>query len=285
MAFMRAGQALALLAALVAASPAWGQEAAGPTVTLQAGRLSVSASSAPLKKILAEISRLGSIQISVEARLESQVAQETITVAFEALPLQEGLGRLLRGKSYILVYSPSGLAEIGIYTTGTADFRPLVKVASRPRPSAKARALPKGDRSPNVVEDDPATLVLAQTEALGHPDPIRRISALDKLAMGRDQALGLKTALEVLARERDPEVLEAAMDFLVTTREPVPLDPILKMATDPTAALRLQALILLDDHGKDDPRVRDVLTALAREDPDPTIRETAGLLLKDQVTR
>jgi len=276
---MRSYCALALLAVLIAASPAGSKEVGGPTVILQEGRLSVSAVNAPLNQILAEISRLSGIRIS----LDGQIAPgETVTVAFDALPLDEGLGRLLRGKNYVLVYSPSGLAEMGVYAEGSADSRPVAPAGPLRSPKARARA--KGDRPQKVGEKDPAELARAQTEALEHRDPLKRIAALDKLALARDKALSLETGLKVLASESEPRVLEAAMDLLIRSREPVALDPILKMAAHPDPALRRRALVLLD-RNKGDPRVRDLLTTLAGEDQDRTIRETAGLLLKGPRTR
>jgi hypothetical protein len=277
---MRSFYALALLAVLIAASPAGSKEIGGPTVILQEGRLSVSAVNAPLDQILAEISRLSGIRISVDG----QVAPgETITVAFDALPLDEGLGRLLRGKNYVLVYSPSGLAEMGVYAEGSADSRPVA--AAVPRPSTRARARARGDRPQKAPETAPAELARAQAEALEHRDPRKRIAALDKLALARDRALGLETGLKVLASEGEPKVLEAAMDLLIRIREPVALDPILKMAAHPDPALRRRALVLLDKNGKGDPRVTDALTTLAGNDQDQTIREAAGLLLKGPRTR
>ena len=60
-----------------------------------------------------------------------------------------------------------------------------------------------------------------------------------------------------------------------------PLEPILEFAaTAPDPALRMEALTVAAGHGAGEPRVRGQLGRLARDDPDPDVRETARSLLE-----
>jgi hypothetical protein len=78
-----------------------------PTVTIDDGKLSVSLREARLHDVMEAIARQSGIQIT----LVGQAAQATLTESFSGLPLEDGLRRLLRGKSYVLMYSGTGGAS------------------------------------------------------------------------------------------------------------------------------------------------------------------------------
>jgi hypothetical protein len=72
-----------------------------PAVTIDGGKLSVSLREARLHDVMEAIARQSGIQIT----FVGQAAQATLTESFSRLPLEDGLRRLLRGKSYVLMYS------------------------------------------------------------------------------------------------------------------------------------------------------------------------------------
>jgi len=269
-----------VLVLLLPVAPARAAGKAPPfSVQVDGTRLSVHAQDTPLLEILEAISRQSRAEIHLERTLEAQIAKEQLTVSFQALPLEEGLRRLLRHKNFILVYSSAGLTEVRVYMEGKGEFQRLRVEAKQPpqRPKGAQTA----DRPPGGAEDDPARLARLRGEALGHPDPAERSTALEKLAESDDEKLALDTALEVLDRERDPEVLESVLDLL-SGQESVPLGPILKfVATDRGPAIRIRALELLGEHGKQDPRVSELLKTVARNDKNEEIRAIARSLLED----
>jgi hypothetical protein len=219
-------------------------------ITLSPDRVSVDAH-APLPSILAEIGRLSGVPI----RLDATVVAEPTSVRLEAPTLEEGLRRLLWNRDFLLVYSDEGLAEVRVL--------------------GGERGLPRD------LEVEAATLGRLRVEALHHPDPAVRVSALDRLAVNGEQALVLKTALEVLEREPDEEVLKSALDHLLA-HESVPVEPVLNLvAGDRDPALRAEALDLLGEHGRGDQRVSDTLRVLVRTEQDAGLRETARTLLNE----
>jgi hypothetical protein len=70
-------------------------------VTIDGGKLSVSLREAKLHDVMEAIARQSGIQIICVG----QAAQATVTESFSGLPLEDGLRRLLRGKSYMLMYA------------------------------------------------------------------------------------------------------------------------------------------------------------------------------------
>ena len=267
---------LVLLLSWVAESA---QAAARVTVRLQKDRLSINAREAALREILVELSRATGIQVYLAVDLEGRVAAEATTISFKGLTIEEGLRRLLRGKNLILVYSQAGLSEIRIYGEGSREFRRLT--VGRPQPSRRAQTAQRAPRPPRGVVEDFAELTRLRAEALENPDPAARSAALDRLS--RNEKLAVQTALEILERERDPEVLESALDIL-GGQESVPLDPLFKVATHPEPTVRLQALELLSEHGEGDSRVRDLLKKIVQTDRNREVRETARSLLESLQT-
>jgi hypothetical protein len=115
----------------------------------------------------------------------------------------------------------------------------------------------------------------------GRPEVEELAARLD----GMDEEGALRTALDVLARERDPEVLETALGGLMGL-ESVPVEPLLEFAErQRNPDLSIQALELLSEHGRSDPRVSDLLTKLARESKNAEVREAAQDLLEDLQTQ
>lgn len=70
-------------------------------VTIDGGKLSVSLREARIHDVMEAIARQSGIQII----FVGQTAQATLTGSFSGLPLEDGLRRLLRGMSYVLMYS------------------------------------------------------------------------------------------------------------------------------------------------------------------------------------
>jgi hypothetical protein len=182
-------------------------------------------------------------------------------------------------QNFILVYSPAGLIEARVYMEGRGEFRRLpVKAKQTPQ---RPKGAQTADRPSGGAEDDPAHLARLRGAAIGHPDPAERSTALEKLAESDDEKLALETALEVLDRERNPEVLESALDILLG-QESVPLEPILKLAAaDREPDVRIRALELLGEHGKRDRRVLELLRNLDKNDKHDEVRESARSLLRD----
>jgi len=69
-------------------------------------RLTVRVQAIPLRRVLEAIGRHSGVEMACAGLLE-----ETITASFNALPLDEGVKRLLRGRSYALLYAATRAAH------------------------------------------------------------------------------------------------------------------------------------------------------------------------------
>src|SRR5262245_35132818 len=191
--------ALPLVAMLVLWGQASAQDSAAQqdapprvSVTVREGRVTVSAQDAPLREVLTDFSRASGVQIYLEA---SVAADEPTTIAFDSVPTEEGLRRLLRAKNFLLVYAAGGLAEVRIYTDGRGEFQKLATDKAASRAAARNRS-PLGPESGagNVAKAPPErqpanptppppepTVTELRAKALGNPDPEQRVAGLDEL--------------------------------------------------------------------------------------------------------
>lgn len=254
--------------------PAVGAEEA-PHVTLQGARVSVNAQDAPLKRILAEISRVSGIQISLESTGDADLADQATTVAFQGLTIEEAMRRLLRETNYTFVYSAAGLVEVRVYG-GAQAAEPGMETKQRRADLATAPGVGPAGADP----DDPDRFAWLRSQSLRGAEPRKRSVALEELA-AHDPHLAVETALEVLDVEHDHGVLASALDLL-DGHQQWPLERVLRVATSNHAPpVRARALELIAGRHRDEPTVKHVLRTLAKTDTDPRIRETAATLLRE----
>lgn len=221
-----------------------------------------------MKQVLLEIGRLAALQIELEAGLDDRVTKETTAAAFGDVTIEDGLRRLLRNQNFAFVYTQDALTEVRIYGEGTGGFRIITapKQASPRHSSGSHAGIQRRPGSPHDV---------SRRSESGPGDIFERLAA-----SGDHEGL-LRAALEALDRERDPELLEAALDALNGLDE-VPVDPLLRFAAaNRNPDLTIQALQLLVEHGEGNSAVTRFLTNLARTSPSPQVREEAQSLLSE----
>lgn len=96
-----------------------------------------------------------------------------------------------------------------------------------------------------------------------------------------DGDLSLEAAIEALRRPADDGRVERALDVFRDV-EGAPLEPLLEFAAaGRDADLRNQALEVLVERGRGDPRVHELLRRVAARDRDEDARETARALLEN----
>lgn len=290
---------LSVVLLLAVWSPAVAEDSAVPHVSATArdGLVTLSAQNASLREILTEFGRASGIEIYLES---SVTADESTTIAYDGAPPEDGLRRLLRAKNFIFIYSEGSLSQVRVYTEGRGEFRRLPTETTGRSPRTTAMRNPQGPAGPlspssaatpgkgqtadqgTAVAPDKEAIRL-RAEALGNPDPDQRVAGLEELAASDYPQLALDTAVKVLGSERVADVLQSALS-VVAGMDTVPLEPILTFVADnrvQDAAVRIQALELLSEHGQDDPRVRELLRRIARSDKDQDVRESAKSLLED----
>jgi hypothetical protein len=218
-------------------------------------RLTVRLQGVPLHAALKAIERESGVALALLGPL-----REEITIAFDDLPLEQGLRRLLGNRSYILFYAAAGPGQ-------PAALR-QVKVLPKGREGVRAEG---PSEQPGVMQSRQA--------GLGGPDPEKRMEAVMALAAGEEPGKSLDLLIEVLRQDKDNDVREAALHALESL-DPVPLEPLLAVAVqDKSPSIRMQALALLGERGPSDPRVKTALQRAATSDPDREVTELASSLL------
>jgi hypothetical protein len=149
------------------ASPGW---AAGLTLSIQDGKVSINAEDVTIRQILTEWARLGKTQI---INLE-RVVSGPITVKFDALPEKQALDIILRTvPGYLAAPRESYLADASVYdrilimattttvaaTTTTVAARPQLPYQGSPQTQSpnltQLRAMPPA-LTPGALPEDPA---------------------------------------------------------------------------------------------------------------------------------
>ena len=253
------------------------------TVEVAGGRLSVNAVDVPLADVLIAIGQRAQARILIESGLEDQVSKERVTAAFEGLAMDEGLRRLLKGRSFLLGFGPAGVDEVRVYIQGSTGFRDLTPAEREPATASKpTEPAPEQTREAGASPpEDRAKLTQLRQVALTSQDATARVEALEELAETQDTAFLLDAVIEGLARERDAKVLEKLLD-IAQDRGPIPTGPLRALATsDRDGAARSQALELLVEYASTEQGTLTLLQTLSRNDPSEGVRETAQTLLED----
>lgn len=237
------------------------------TLTIADGRLSLEARDASLPAILDEVGDRTGLRVRLDDAGEAQLAGETVTMTLEGVPVEDALRRLLRGKDFVLVYSPNRLAEARVY--GHSEER-----AGAPPPAASVPSGPVGD------PESRDTVARLRNQALTSPDLAARAQALEGLAANADQRAVRDAVLEILERESNPGLLQRALDIVGADRT-IPLEPIVKLAaSNPAPEVRIKALTQLVEQMSRDPRARQTIETSAADDPAPAVRDAAKTLLQ-----
>ncbi len=250
------------------------------TLSVQDDLLSIRSQAEPLGAVLAELARQTGMQVYVT---EAEAARK-VSVSFDALPLQEGIGRLLQGFNYTLRLAPAptvdgrrqGLivSEIRVFDRGepSATGRQVRTPSARTRPEAPS----KPGRGPQPAPVRPLSLLIQ--DAYSAPEPLDRMRALAMLGRRMEESEAvLPTLLDALQDEHD-DVRKEALGLLSQTETPAVIEAMSRVAlTDVSPRLRLSALSLLAKTRG--PIARRTLEQ-ALQDPEPQIQARLQALLE-----
>jgi len=200
--------------------------AQAPLIEARDNRLTVQLDMVRWPIILQELHRQTGLIIRVQGQLSGKV-----THAFDALPMEQGLRRLLRGTNHIFLYQGTGqgrgeaasLAEVWIFpparsTTDRAGEQSAPRQqqaevqggTSRQDPLSGATGQTKVARAPHEPREPPALRMReALLELLQDPDPRVRERAVEVLTDARDHA-AVERLGQVLLDDADVDVRESA---------------------------------------------------------------------------
>jgi hypothetical protein len=204
--------------------------------------------------VLDEIGRVTGIRI----RLDEHDTHK-LTIAFEDLPVEEGLRRLLRGRSFFMVSRAAGSVDQAHILKGT-------RVQAGAGVGAGARG---GERVSQLV-----------SEAIANHDARTRARVLEGLPAGVGAREAADALIDVLQHESSPELVERALD-IVAHNSATPLDVVTLLAhSGPEPRVRIRALTHLTERGPGDALVRHTLEVVAVNDPVAEVRRAAKRLLQ-----
>lgn len=239
-------------------------------ITTQGGLLSVNVSQVPFNEVLAQLAEQTNIKLFV---LGDTVPSEAFSAAFDNLPLQDAIVRLLEGKSYVMRYtteeasSAPRIAAIYIVPQGSEGPKParILQVGKQP------------DEQPETDTDVDTVLLEVGLQAEKAAD---RAAALKKY-LEEAEELDYETVAKSL-KDVDPQVRQVALEGLENASDlgsmwDATAEVALKDA-DPT--LRMNALDLLVQQGAIAPQqvvdstIKDAIKQ-AMVDSDPAVQAHA----------
>ncbi|HSL05805.1 MAG TPA: HEAT repeat domain-containing protein [Nitrospiraceae bacterium] len=273
------------------------------TVNTTSQLVTLDVKQAPLAAVLAAIGQQARITISVSDNITS----ERLSLAFQNVPLEEALKRVLAGQSYTFAYTHDKGREVisgvrlfakneqlpptGAAPSGMPAIAQLTGRQGLLTPLPTTRSWRRGGSTMNeenvalVSDDTPLDeLKRAFSET---KEPVLRSAMLDAIA-NRGEEGPVAPALSTTLSDRDEEVRSTALDLLKSTFEPVPLGPLAQMAaTDNNPDLRMEAMTLMVDQllaegrTKEEWAVAHLSLSGSLSDPNQDVREQAEMLLSE----
>jgi HEAT repeat protein len=240
-------------------------------ISFQDGRLSANCEQLPLGLVLEELAQQASLTIYIA----KSDASQKISAVFDALPLEQGIKRLLNGKDYALITAP-------LSADGSRGYRvATIRVLSKGQPYETIEGQHPAISPParrSLTPEQQRQLEKLQHEVLEAPDAAKRITALEALADRPGGLAALANVVPAALRDGDSEVRETALSVMARMEGEMPVKSLIDMAhTDPEPNLRAHALTLLTVIDKDI-ALRHVKLAL--QDTAPHVSHVAMHLLQ-----
>lgn len=267
------GAALSLMFGLGAVAAKEAPTKSSPTFTLSVAedKLSAQVTEVPLKTVLDKLAE----QVPLKVQFEGGVEKRKISATFKALPLEQGIRRLLEGTSYVLNHSKPGTAA-GKAAGDTLE----IQVAARDGAVTTAQGADKKKQPKKKPEKSLAELTEQALHAPEEKDRIAGLQALHEQHKEKDTLPIFVTALQ----DKADQVRRTALNFLSEAAqseggEPVPYGPVASLATTQDASPDVRRLALKVATDIDPDASTDLLKQMAG-DPDPSIARTARVVLK-----
>lgn len=211
----------------------------------------------------------------MESAVAADVRRARIDASFSRVSPVVAVRQLLWGRTHALRYGPSGIQEIVVQADGKTGYLEL---------SAPGRTTPPGTpvpwSPPERPADDPVKVAALRRTALDAADAGARREALEELADIRDAGLLVDTLVQMLARERETNVLMTVLDVASQQKGRIPPEALRAFAaSDRDGSVRAEALELLVAHDGVEPAARALLRTLAGSDGSRHVREEAARIL------
>jgi hypothetical protein len=254
---------LSVAVTVVGVSPARSLPSEKPVVEFQNGRMSIHASGAPLKAILAEMQQTSGVAVELK---DPEAAERPVSIDVQDLRPPQAFRRVLRDLNYAFVYSADRLVQVVIVPRGVGISAP--PPAKEPRGTKRDAEL--GDR----VERGPLKAKRESRALKRQMDPRVRaeLATIGELEESEDPKSVV--ALGNMLADPSVDVRRAALSALTDKEGSLATQMIRRGLNDRTPELRIEALEALAERN-DTESLRRGMT-----DPDEDVRERAAELLE-----
>lgn len=227
-------------AAGTAASVVFAAQPAGPflTVTVTSSRMSLSAREAPLADVLAAIGRQAGVTMVLRGDLNFPVTETLVNV-----PVDEGIRRLSRWQSVVLIYgrSTDSVTRPVLSEVWVTSSHPALAGADPGSNRAVARRVSSDDvrapaRPPTEPERWAQTLI-----AFNSANAETRREQIEALVRAQGESAVVAALRDAATRDPAPRVRRAAIQLLASMGSPAALDAVRATLTDPDPGVRSEA--------------------------------------------
>ena len=246
-------------------------------VDVQQGLLTVDIRNASLAEVLRVIGDRAEIQVIIKGDVSTPAA-----ATFTDVPLDEGVRRLARGYSVVLLYAPAPddtqrpvLTGVQLYGRGLARVGATPLRAAAPGGPSRASGVGSaGSTAPTGAHASQAPRAAGSAEwisrALTAPDPSARLQALAVPVRSGDDTM-VTTLAQVLAGDSDPNVRAYAARRLGEAPGLQAAAALADALNDEDPSVRLQAVQAYAKVERGAPTAQ-TLGSLLAQDPDPAVR-------------
>ena len=173
-------------------------------IELKEGLLTVDVQDVPFNQVLTAVAQKGEFPV-----LSLDPTQDRINLVFADLLLKKGLQELLKGRNHIFRYSgeTSSLSTVAGYDRKTG----LVAALSHPRQSAQHT---------QAIDPDEPDVALLSAQARGSLNDDLSLAAVEELADLDNEAKAGNVLTEVLQKDENSDVREAALESITDFEDP-----------------------------------------------------------------
>lgn len=248
-------------------------------IHVEQGRVTVNLAGIPLEEVLQAISTQSRIRVVLHGP-----RPEPISVAFQAVPLEEALRRLMKA-NFLLVYAADGaLAEVRVLRAPDErtlaeerkSIESLIETLAEGEPAQRREAVLALGESTSAQSVEPLAKALEEDDAAEVRQAV--VSVLEKVE-GSEAVAALADAV---SNDSDQTVRLSAVKALATRDSSEAVDALTQaLEADAEPSVRYEALVSLAEWGDD--QVRDALLQ-ALDDSEASIRAKAAEILQRRST-
>lgn len=256
---------ISLVLAAAADPPAKSPPTSKPLVEFQNGRMSVKATSVPLKELLSEMEKKSGIVVELK---DTKAAERPLSIELKSVLPTRAFQEVLRDLNYAFLYSGNRLSQVLILPPGVEISQRQVEKGPQPTKRFEGR-FDRAEKSPLKTEREQKALKQKSVDSRVQS----KLAAIADLE-DSDDPKSIAALGDMLA-DPSPEVKEAALSALTDKEGSLATQMIRRGLNDRTPEFRIEVLEALAER-KDTESLRRGMADSNRD-----VRERAAELLEE----